>query len=88
MRETTTIDTAGRLVLPKALREKAGIVPGMRLEIRWRDGRIEIEPPPRAIRIERWGRVLVAEPLEPGDELSRETVRATIEELRRGNASR
>ena len=88
MTETTTIDPAGRLVLPKALREKAGIVPGMRLEIRWRDGRIEIEPPPREIRIERRGRVLVAEPLEPGEELTRETVRETLEELRGRHALR
>ncbi|NGZ09723.1 MAG: hypothetical protein CV088_10105 [Nitrospira sp. LK70] len=32
----TTIDSAGRLVIPKALRREAGPQPGSTLEIRWR----------------------------------------------------
>ena len=40
----TTIDKAGRLVIPKSLREQAGLSPGTRLEINYRDGRFEIEP--------------------------------------------
>ncbi len=40
----TTIDKAGRLVIPKAVREQAGLSPGTRLEISYRDGRIEMEP--------------------------------------------
>lgn len=33
MRDATTLDAAGRLVVPKAFREAAGFVPGMPLEI-------------------------------------------------------
>ena len=40
----TTIDKAGRLVIPKAVREQAGLSPGTRLEISYRDGKVEIEP--------------------------------------------
>ena len=40
----TTIDKAGRLVIPKSVREQAGLSPGTRLEISYRDGKVEIEP--------------------------------------------
>lgn len=42
----TTIDSAGRVVIPKALRERAGLRPGAELDIRESDGIIEIIPPP------------------------------------------
>jgi AbrB family looped-hinge helix DNA binding protein len=80
-----TIDASGRVVIPSDLREKAGLKPGTPLQIAYRDGRIEIEPLPRAIRIERRGRVSVAVPVEPVEELlTNEQVRETIEEIRRG----
>ena len=40
----TTMDAAGRLVLPKAIRERAQLVAGRPLEVRVVDGRVEIEP--------------------------------------------
>ncbi|MHA6621533.1 AbrB/MazE/SpoVT family DNA-binding domain-containing protein [Pseudonocardia sp. DLS-67] len=40
----TTIDGAGRVVIPKQLRQAASLEPGQELEITERDGRIEIEP--------------------------------------------
>jgi AbrB family looped-hinge helix DNA binding protein len=40
----TTIDAAGRIVIPKKLREQAGLAPGMELEVRCRYGVIEVEP--------------------------------------------
>jgi len=43
----TTIDSAGRLVLPKAVRDEAGILPGMTLRITVQEGKVEIEPIPR-----------------------------------------
>lgn len=79
---TTTIDRAGRLVVPKEVREQAGIAPGTRVNVRYRDGLIEIEPEPRAIRIVRRGRLHVAVPIEPGEPLDTETVNATIRSLR------
>jgi AbrB family looped-hinge helix DNA binding protein len=39
----TTIDRAGRVVIPKPIRDAAGLKPGAALSIEYRDGRIEIE---------------------------------------------
>ncbi|HEX8739005.1 MAG TPA: AbrB/MazE/SpoVT family DNA-binding domain-containing protein, partial [Casimicrobiaceae bacterium] len=39
----TTIDRAGRIVVPKSLREALGLEAGQLLEIRAGDGRLEIE---------------------------------------------
>ena len=38
----TTIDRAGRLVIPREIRRQAGLAPGMALEVRVNEGRIEI----------------------------------------------
>jgi looped-hinge helix DNA binding domain, AbrB family len=40
----TTIDSDGRLIIPQSVRDEAGILPGMALEITVQDGRIELEP--------------------------------------------
>ncbi len=61
----TTIDGAGRLVVPKAIRDRLGLVGGSELEITERDGRIELEPAPSAIRLVPKGDILVAEPTQP-----------------------
>ena len=58
----TTMDQAGRLVIPKEIRREARLVPGATLEVRWRNGRIEIEPAPAAVQLQRRGRLLVAVP--------------------------
>ena len=58
----TTMDAAGRLVIPREIRREAALVPGTPLEVRWRDGVIEVEPQPLAVRLERRGRLLVATP--------------------------
>ena len=78
----TTIDHAGRLVLPKAARERAHLVPGMPLEVRVIDGRIEIEPAPARVRVEKHGGFWVAQPVEAVPTLTQETVDRTIEEIR------
>jgi AbrB family looped-hinge helix DNA binding protein len=79
---TTTIDRAGRLVVPKEVREQAGLEPGVPLLIRYRDGRIEIEPRAREIRVERRGRVHVAVAVEPGEPLTDEIVNDTLRRMR------
>jgi len=77
-----TIDSAGRLVIPKAVREAAGIGPGTALAICFRDGRIEIEPAPLAVAIDDVGGVAVASAMKPVPVLSAESVAATRDRLR------
>ena len=78
----TTIDSAGRLVIPKEIRRQAGIKPGMVLEVRARDGCIEIEPAPLQVRLVRKGRLLVAMPEEAAPPLTPETVEQTRKKVR------
>ena len=75
---TTTIDAAGRLVIPAEIRREAAIEPGTPLDVRWRDGVIEIEPKPLAVSLER-GRLLVAKPNRRISRLSG----AAVERVRR-----
>lgn len=54
------MDTAGRLVLPKAVRERARIQPGVPLDVRVVDGRIEIESAAANVTVELRGGFWVA----------------------------
>ena len=83
----TTIDTAGRLVIPKELRQEAGLQPGTELEIRWRQGLIEIEPAPLPVKLRRRGRFLVAMPNQPIEHLTNETAERTRRQLTRDRAA-
>ena len=75
------MDAAGRLVIPRAIRERSGFGPGTPLEVAFRDGRIEIAPAPRRVRVVKQGRVAVAVPEERFDALAVETVRQTQRRL-------
>lgn len=78
---TTTMDQAGRLVIPSEIRREAALEPGTPLEVRWRDGLIEIEPRPVAVKLERRGRLLVAVPKSKVATLRTATVERTRERL-------
>jgi AbrB family looped-hinge helix DNA binding protein len=77
-----TMDSAGRLVLPREIRDEAKLEPGTPLRIAVRDGRIEIEPLPREVRVIRKGRLRVAVPADDGEPLRNDSVRATIASIR------
>jgi AbrB family looped-hinge helix DNA binding protein len=80
----TTIDAAGRVVIPREIRLQAGLRPGMILDVRWHDGHIEIEPETLPVTLVREGRFLVAVPQEANEPLTAQTVeetrRALVEE--------
>lgn len=73
----TTMDQAGRLVIPREIRREAALEPGTPLDVRWRDGVIEIEPQPLAVKLERRGRLLVARPAAKMPALPTTTVERT-----------
>jgi len=78
----TTMDNAGRLVVPKPIREEAGLLPGEPLEVSVHDGRVEIAPAPREVRIEERGGFRIAEPVGSHETLHEKTVRKTRDRLR------
>jgi AbrB family looped-hinge helix DNA binding protein len=77
-----TIDAAGRLVVPKDIRDQAHLEAGAPLEIRFRDGRIEIEPAPRQVEIVKRGRLRVAVATGVAAPLTAEAVRRTRDRVR------
>ena len=79
----TTIDHAGRLVIPKDIRRESGIKPGMPLELRWEKGAIAITPAPLEVKLQRKGRLLVAVPTKDTSRLSTETIERTRKSLRK-----
>jgi AbrB family looped-hinge helix DNA binding protein len=79
----TTIDSAGRVVIPKELRERLGLEGGASLELRERDGRIEIEPASAPIKLVRRSGGSIAVPEETLPPLTDEIVRQTLERTRR-----
>lgn len=79
----TTIDRAGRVVIPKRIRDELGLAGGEELEVVLREGRIELEPAATSMRlVEREGRVVVEADTEM-PVLTVEQVRATLEHVRR-----
>jgi AbrB family looped-hinge helix DNA binding protein len=79
----TAIDSAGRVVVPKALRDALGLVAGQVLEIAERDGRLEIVPAPTPMRLVDDGDGMVAVADVEMPTLTSELVRDTLEHIRR-----
>jgi AbrB family looped-hinge helix DNA binding protein len=78
----TTIDAAGRLVLPKAIRDRARLSPGVPLEVRVVDGRVELEPAAAQVKVEKRGGLWVASPVEALPVLTQDQVDATVDAVR------
>lgn len=79
----TTIDKAGRIVVPKPMRDELGLNGGTEVEIALVDGRIEIDLIPTPVRLERRNGRLVAVADREMPPLTAEMVRETLEKIRR-----
>ncbi len=78
----TTIDKAGRVVIPAAIRERAGFSPGAELEITSDELGIRLERVAAGPRLVKVGRRLVARPSVSADSRPAIDVAALIEEER------
>jgi len=78
-----TIDGGGRVVIPKAIRERLGLVEGAAVELTERDGVVEVAPASTPVRVVQGahGAVAVADAELPT--LTAETVRDVLERRRR-----
>ena len=83
----TTIDRAGRLVVPKAIREAAQLHPGTRVRFRVLDSCVEIEPVPAEVTFRRSGTSLIAVTKSDGKILTTADVERTLARSRSESAS-
>lgn len=80
----TTIDRAGRLVIPKALRESVGLPDGGLVDVSVREGRLEIDPVAPEMRlVDHEGFTAAVIEGFDGPALTVEQVRAVLEHTRR-----
>jgi AbrB family looped-hinge helix DNA binding protein len=78
----TTIDKAGRVVIPASIRERGGLVAGTELEVTIENSRILLErvaPGPRLVKV---GRRLVARPTALSEARPVVDIAALVEEER------
>ncbi len=79
----TTIDRAGRIVVPKSLRDRLGLVAGAGLELSERGGELVLTPVgPRILLEEREGRRVFVVDDQPTAALTDDDVHRLIEESR------
>ena len=77
----TTIDRAGRVVIPISMRRATGLQPGSEIDLEVVGGKIEMELVPPKVRLERRGRFLVAVPEGHVEPITDETVRQMLEDM-------
>ena len=78
----TTIDKAGRVVIPAALRERAGLSPGAELEITEDELGLRLERVAASPRLIKIGKRLVARPTVPAAGRPAIDIAALIEDER------
>ena len=76
---SSTIDKAGRVVIPKAIRDAARLKPGTRVRFRVVSGRVEIEPVPLEVTLEQRGSLVVSVPSQDQPALKASTVERTMD---------
>lgn len=79
----TTIDSAGRIVVPKAVREAMGLTAGRAIDVVFTDGRIEIDLAPAEVTVEVEGGLPRLLPNDRLEQLTGEQVRDVLEATRR-----
>lgn len=78
----TTIDKAGRVVIPAAIRAKAGFRPGTEIEVLMDDLSVRLVRAVKGPKLIRKGKLLVARPTDPGADPASIDVARLIEEER------
>ena len=79
----TTIDKAGRIVIPKPMRDELGLAGGQEVEITARDGHLEVDVAPVRMRLADRDGAPAAIPYEPLPPLTTDQVREVLERTRR-----
>ena len=79
----TTIDRAGRVVIPKSLRDALRLTDGAAVEIRLEEGRILLEPAPVTKKVVDGPHGVVLRADEGVPRLTVDEVRVVLEDLRR-----
>jgi AbrB family looped-hinge helix DNA binding protein len=79
----TAIDAAGRIVVPKPLRDELGLRPGQLLDISAEDGRLEIGIAATPMALKRRGKGVVAVPDVQLPTLTSAQVREILDKTRR-----
>lgn len=78
----TTIDKAGRVVIPAGVRERAGLAPGTTLEITVDEFGVRLEPVAAGPRLIKVGKRLVARPTSDVDARPSVDIALLVEEER------
>lgn len=78
----TTIDKAGRVVIPAAVRERVGLKPGAELDVVEDDFSVRLVPRVPRPQVVRVGRRLVVRPTAPAEERRPVDPAAVVEEER------
>ncbi|MFP4513008.1 MAG: AbrB/MazE/SpoVT family DNA-binding domain-containing protein [Acidimicrobiales bacterium] len=79
----TTIDRAGRIVVPKAIRERLRLLAGGEVDIVERDGVIEIVAAPASVELTETAEGLVATPIDSLPPLTDDELFSAIDRTRR-----
>ena len=77
-----TLDRAGRIVVPKRLRDRLGLQPGTQLDAEVEGGRLVATPVGPQVKLVEEGGRLVAQVSDPGPGLTIEDIRRLVEEDR------
>jgi len=78
----TTIDAGGRVVIPKRIRESAGLKPGAEVTVDFQDGKVQIEAAGKLVKVVRKGSTFVLRAPKGTPPLTVEKVNEILERVR------